>query len=169
MEAIGQEDGPRVLHRVAQADGTPIDPADGGGKSRVPRPAIAVSGLQMGDPPPQLVELYGLQGLEHGDPASATLALETAPHVDHGPRRNRAALGELGQVCKRDVDLAHRAERARHAPHLLLRTPERVVAASGGRDRQRLAQTARGDACLVHGRLVSGLCRRHGVEQRRQA
>jgi hypothetical protein len=52
-------------------------------------------------------------------------------------------------VSERDVELAHRPERARDLAEGLARARGRLARAAPGRG-QRLAETARGDAPLVH-------------------
>ncbi len=169
VQAVGQVDSAGALDGLGETRGPMADAACGLGDSRLTRPAVGVLGLEMADAPSQLVELHRLQDCQHRDTPGLTLACETASEVRDGSLRYRATLGELAQVRERDVYLAYGAERPRHAPHLFLGAPERVVASAGAGDRQRLAQPTRGDARLVNRRLVAGLCGRHRIEQRREA
>ena len=77
-------------------------------------------------------------------------------------------LGELVEVRQRDIELAHRPERARHAPHLPAHAAEAMLMDRDAQDWQRFAQAPGRDARLMHRSHVARLRRRHRVDECRQ-
>ena len=72
------------------------------------------------------------------------------------------------RCVKRDIELADRTERSRHAPHLPAHASDGLRIDRHPEHGQRLTEPPGGDARLMHGTHIAGLRGRHRVDQRRE-
>jgi hypothetical protein len=149
VDPFGDVDRPRL------PDGRPepLGPAgDARGEHELPLggrlPAVELRHVPV-DPLGQTIGVDLAQHREHLGAAARPFALQPVPDAPKRLLVRGVDGAELLDELQRDVQLAHAAERARHAAHPAPQLPQAGGPGRAPQDRQRLAQPPRGDTGVV--------------------